>query len=330
MVFAELFNLIYNFKQLKIKYMNSIKDTQAKFMSGEINKPAYIKNMYEQHHAALFDYAGYIANTNVNKIEILDGCVIMTSRDRGIRIACAPGDFRIAPIETLNFFDYEKSESMMMENLVSDGDTFFDIGANIGWYSLNIAASRRATNVYCFEPIPKTFNSLEKNMELNGVLNVKAHNFGFSSQAGEFPFYYYPEGSGNASSANVTGRDDVECVKCKVRTLDDYTAETGAHVDFIKCDVEGAELLVFQGGMKTIIRDKPIVFSEILRKWSAKFNYNPNEIFELFRAQGYYAFFVKNNCLTEFFEMNDETVETNLFFLHSEKHVHQITRFSEK
>jgi FkbM family methyltransferase len=310
------------------QYMESIIETQIKFKSGELDKPTYIKNMYEMHHAKLYEYSEYIANTNVKKIEIEDNSVIVTSRDRGIKIACSQGDFRIAPIETLNFFDYEKSESMMMENLVSDGDTFFDIGANIGWYSLNIAASRRETKVYCFEPIPKTFNALNKNININGILNIVSHNFGFSSQAGAFPFYYYPEGSGNASSSNLTGREDVQCVQCKVRTLDDYTAETGAQVDFIKCDVEGAELLVFEGGIKTIMKDKPIVFSEILRKWSAKFNYNPNKIFELFKAQSYKAFTVKNNILIEFFEMNESTVETNFFFLHSEKHLNIIKRFS--
>jgi len=309
--------------------MKNINETLANYTNGVIDKPTFIKSMYQDHHVAFFDYAEYLTQTNIKKIEIEDGRVMMTSRDRGIRIACSPGDFRIAPIETLNFFDYEKVESNMMENLVSDGDTFFDIGANIGWYSINIAASRRATKVYCFEPIPKTYKSLSMNIELNSVSNVIAYNFGFSSHAGEFPFYYYPEGSGNASSANLTGRDDVESVQCKVRTLDDFTTETGTDVNFIKCDVEGAELLVFQGGIKTITRDKPIVFSEILRKWSEKFNYNPNDIFWFFKNQGYQAFIAKENYLTKFFEMDESTIETNFFFLHSEKHVNLIQRFEK-
>lgn len=309
--------------------MNSINETLAKYMDGVIDKSTFIKRMYADHHAALFEYAEYISQTNVKKIEIEDGRVVITSRDRGIRIACTPGDFRIAPIEMLNFLDYEKYESAMMENLVSDGDNYFDIGANIGWYSINIAAARRATNVYCFEPIPKTYGYLQKNIEINSIPNVQAHNFGFSSHAGEFQFFYYPEGSGNASSENVTGRTDVETVQCEVRTLDDYTSETGVRVDFIKCDVEGAELLVFQGGIKTIIRDKPIIFSEILRKWSAKFNYNPNDIFELFRQQGYRAFTVNENYLIEFVVMDESTVETNFFFLHSEKHIDAIRRYEK-
>ena len=308
--------------------MQSIKQTISNFATGITDKSTFIRTMYEEHHAALFDYAEYLSKTNIKKIEIEDGHVIVTTRDRGVRIACSPGDIRIAPIETLNFFDYEKADSDMIDNLVSEDDNFFDIGANIGWYSINIAVSRRAAKVYCFEPIPKTYGYLQRNLELNSVPNVLSHNFGFSNQAGEFTFYYYPGGSVNASSANVTGRDDVKTVQCRVRTLDDYTSETKVRVDFIKCDVEGAELLVFQGGSSTISRDKPIVFSEILRKWSAKFNYNPNEIFDYFRLQGYQAFTVKGRLLSKFSRMDEETVETNFFFLHLEKHKNIILRFA--
>ncbi|MEO5933114.1 MAG: hypothetical protein ABIQ08_06140, partial [Duganella sp.] len=84
--------------------MISIQTTLSQFQQGAIDKPSFIKTMYEQHHAVLFDYAAYIGQTNVRKIEIEDGKVVMTSRDRGIRIACTPGDYRVAPMETLNFF----------------------------------------------------------------------------------------------------------------------------------------------------------------------------------------------------------------------------------
>lgn len=310
--------------------MKNLKATLNEYVIGASDKSTFIENMYVDHHSVLFDYSQYIKNTNVKKIEIEDGRVVMTSRDRGVRIACDPGDFRIAPIETLNFFDYEKDESSMMENLVSDGDTVFDIGANIGWYSINIATSKRAVKVYCFEPIPKTFKSLLVNIELNAIANVYPHNFGFSSQAGEFPFYYYQSGSGNASAVNLTSRTDVECVQCKVFTIDEFIKTSEAKIDFIKCDVEGAELLVFRGGIETIKRDTPIVFSEILRKWSAKFNYDPNEIFMLFESMGYHAYTAKNNFLIKFDRMDESTIETNFFFLHREKHGNQIRRFVSK
>jgi FkbM family methyltransferase len=306
--------------------MITLNATQAQFQSGAIDKPTFIRTMFEEHHAALFDYAGYLAQTNVKKIEIDDNRVILTSRDRGVRIACSPTDFRIAPVETLNFFDYEKEESAMMENLVADGDNFFDIGANIGWYSINIAASRRRTRVYAFEPIPTTYAALSTNLGLNATANVTAHNFGLSNQAGEFTYYYYPEGSGNASAVNLTGRADISTAQCQVSTLDAFTAASGTRVDFIKCDVEGAELLVFQGGYETIRRDLPIVLSEILRKWSAKFNYHPNQIFELFRGLGYEVYTAEAGRLVQFGTMDEHTIPNNFFFLHPEKHAEQLRR----
>ena len=307
--------------------MISLSKTIAQYKQGSIDKQTFIQTMYDEHHSILFDYAKYLTQTNIKRIEIENWQVIMTSRDHGVRIACMERDFRIAPIETLNFLDYEKHESDMMENLISDGQNFFDIGANIWWYSINIAALRRLATVYCFEPIPKTYANLKQNIALNSVSNIIIYDFWFSDQAGEFTFYYYPEWSGNASSANVTGRTDVETVQCKLRTLDDYTAETKIRVDFIKCDVEGAELLVFKGAIDTIARDKPVIFSEILRKWSAKFNYNPNEIFDLLYAQWYQAFTVKNTYLSKFDKMDEDTIETNFFFLHSQKHQDIIMRF---
>jgi FkbM family methyltransferase len=306
--------------------MKKINDIRLAYQQEKIDKPSFIQEMYDQIHGVLFDYAQYLANTNIRKIEVEDGRVVITTRNRGIRLDCPQGDHRSAPIEVLNFLDYEKDELAMMERLIEADHNFFDIGANIGWYSINIGASRQAGggHVFCFEPIPKTFLQLQTNIQINSLQNITVCNFGFSNKCGDFTFYYYPEGSGNASSANVTGREDIEEVQCTVRTLDDYTAETGAHVDFIKCDVEGAELLVFQGGIETIKRDLPIVFSEILRKWSGKFGYNPNEIFNLFSSQGYKAFTVDGTRLREFGVMDEKTIETNFFFLHSVKHAQQI------
>jgi FkbM family methyltransferase len=301
---------------------------QSSFENGDIDKHSFIKLMYEEHHAKLFDYASFMSRTNIKKIDIEDGKVTMTSRDRGVKIICTVDDHRIAPIEILNFLDYETDESMMMERLIKDGDTFFDVGANIGWYSINIALSRRASKIFSFEPIPMTYSNLRRNMEINAVQNITAHNFGLSNQAGEFAFYYYPEGSGNASAKNLTERSDVEVVQCRVRTLDDFVAEKRLSVDFIKCDVEGAELMVFQGGLETIKRDLPIVFSEILRKWSSKFNYNPNEIFDFFRTFGYNPFTVKDGTLKLFNKMDETTIETNFFFLHSVKHAQMLRQNS--
>ncbi len=307
--------------------MSDIETTLRRFSRGEIDKPTFIRLMYDRHHAALFDYARHLARTNIRKIEIEDGRVIMTSRDRGVRIACPPGDHRSVPIEILNFLDYETDESAMIESLVADGDWFLDVGANIGWYAINIATARPTARVHAFEPIPKTFEQLQANVALNALPNIVTHNFGLYHEARELDFYYHPEGSGNASSANVSDRADAEVVRCEVRTLDDFIVASGARADFIKCDVEGGEFFVFEGGRKTIARDHPIVVAEILRKWSAKFRYDPNRIFELFHEYGYRCFTAQGPWLVDFGTMDESTVATNFFFLHGDKHQDAIRRY---
>jgi FkbM family methyltransferase len=308
--------------------MKKIVDTLSAYQNDQISKSDFIQEMYEMHHMGLFDYADHLKKTNVKKIEIEDGRVVMTSRDRGARMHCVPGDYRVAPLETLNFFDYEKRDSAVMDGLIEDDFVFFDIGANIGWYSINLALAHRFVQIHSFEPIPTTYKYLERNLKLNHLSNVITYNFGFSDRSGEFDFYFYNEGSGNASSANLSNREDVQVCKCQVRTLDEFTAEKNTKVDFIKCDVEGAEFLVYKGGLETIKRDQPIVFSEILRKWSAKFDYDPNEIFSLFSELGYQAFTAKDKGLQEFFQMDELTLDTNFFFLHKQKHSQQIKKFT--
>jgi FkbM family methyltransferase len=298
----------------------SILDTRNKFLTSKISKPEFIKMMYELHHFKLFEYVDYIKQTNIASIEISNDDLIMTSRDTGVKIICPLGDYRVAPIEALNFLDYETIDSAMIMQLVPSEGCVIDIGANIGWYSINIAKKYPLTKVHAFEPIPKTYSFFERNVKLNRLENITTQNFGLSNERKDITFYFYPEGGVNASSANLSDRSDTELITCHVERLDDYVKDNKLHVNFIKCDVEGAELFAFQGAKKTLQRDQPIVFAEMLRKWAAKFNYHPNEIIMLFSSFGYRCFYAYGKALKELSAIDDETLETNFFFLHSEKH----------
>lgn len=305
-----------------------MKDTQDQFLSGAFKKPEYITRMYELHHTHLFDYAKFMNATDIERIQITDGKVIMTSKKYGIHMLCPDGDQRVVPIESINFGSYEEEDSNMIMTLMPEKGVVFDIGANMGWYSLLSARKSNDLQIHAFEPIPKTYSFLDQNIKLNNFSNIFSHNFGFSDESKDLTFYFYSEGSGNASSKNLSGRQDVDLVTCYVEKLDDYVSKNQIKIDFIKCDVEGAELLVFKGAVNTIARDKPIIFTEILRKYSAKFNYNPNEIFDLLRNEGYSAFTVKGSTLLELVVMDESTIETNFFFLHTEKHANQISQYA--
>jgi FkbM family methyltransferase len=302
----------------------NILDTRTKYLNNQLSKPDYIKQMYQFHHSKLFEYAEFIKQTNISSIEIIDEKVIVTSRDQ-VKMICPKGDHRVAPIESLNFLDYETMESAMIMRLVEPADCVIDIGANMGWYSINIAKKYPDSKIYAFEPIPKTYHYLAENISLNNIQNIEACPFGLSNEKNDLTFYFYPEGGVNASIANVSEREDVELINCHVEKLDDFVDQKKIKIDFIKCDVEGAELFAFKGGIESIKRDKPIVFTEMLRKWSAKFNYHPNEIILMFSDLGYECFYCSEDKLVKIDTMTDDTVETNFFFLHSDKHALQIS-----
>lgn len=308
--------------------MTSLQEIRNQYLSGTLSKPDYIQSMYQLRHAQLFEYAKYLAQTDVEAIEIKDGEVIMTSRKYGIRMLCPEGDHRVAPIESLNFQNYEEKDASMILNLVPEQGIVLDVGANMGWYSLLIARQVKGCQIHAFEPIPRTYSFLTKNINLNRAECVTAHPFGLSNERKDLTFYFYPEGSGNASSANLSERSDAELVTCHVERLDDFANANQLHVDFIKCDVEGAELFAFQGAKETLQRDKPIVFTEMLRKWAAKFDYHPNEIITMFSSFGYRCFYAEGRALKELIEMTDDTVETNFFFLHESKHQRLINELS--
>ena len=180
----------------------------------------------------------------------------------------------------------------MIFSLINNSDTVFDIGGNIGWYSISLYKAKTNIHIHTFEPIPSTYESLINNIKINDA-KIRANNIGLSNKKQELTFYFYKEGLGGASARIMDkNRTNIEVV-CHVDTLDNYFQEQKLDaLDFIKCDVEGAELFMFQGGIKTIEKYKPIIFSEMLRKWAKKFNYHPNDIIHLLQNIGYNCYFV--------------------------------------
>lgn len=298
-------------------------ETKQNYQSKLLTKSQYIDKMFD-FHKILFDYSLILKDTSIEKIEIVDGGLIFTFNPQGIKIFSSQVDKRTVPFEMLNFDEYEKVDSDMILSLIEPDYHVFDIGANIGWYSLNIAKLYPNAKISSFEPVPSTFQGLQRNIEINNSQNIQIYNFGFSDEEKSLTFYLQADSSVSASASNITDSANAMEVVCNVRRLDDFVRELGCKIDFVKCDVEGAELFVYRGGLEAIRVNLPIIFTEMLRKWSAKFDYHPNEIIELLSEMGYRCFATKKDGLIEIPQMTDDTEETNFFFLHVEKHSKQI------
>ena len=303
-----------------------LREIQQQFKEGKLDKWQYIDAMYQQHQL-LFEYAGLMSSTNISSIYVEDGNVIMTFRDSGIKFLVNEGDKRLAPLDTLNFSTYEQDELQMQFALMQDGFSILDIGGNYVWYAMHVARKFPKAEIHSFEPIPFTFEQLNKNIALNQLSNIITHNIGLSDEAGSFDFYYDPKLSVNASLAKMSESDSLEKLICKVEQLDAFVQQHQLKVDFIKCDVEGAELLAFKGAAHTLQTQQPIIFTEMLRKWTTKFNYHPNEIIDFLKQFGYKCFVAHSGKLSTFEKVDETTVETNYFFLHQVKHRAIIQQF---
>ena len=307
--------------------MNILLSLKEKFKTGEITKGDYIDEMYK-YHTLLFDYIDLLSQSDIDLITIDQNRIICRFKKSGIKFICTKGDKRLAPIDSMNFGEYEPQELEMSLNLIKKEDVIFDVGANFGWYSMNIALKYPNCKLYAFEPIPNTYHNFYENIQLNNFENILPSNIGLSDEEGSFMFYYDDTLSVNASLTNVSDNKNIKNIECFVSTIDLFIEKQKIKkIDFIKCDVEGAEFLVFKGGFKTIKRDKPIIFSEILRKWSIKFNYHPNNLIAYLNELGYSCFVLRNNGLLNFDKVDENTVDTNYFFLHKEKHQAQIQQF---
>ena len=294
----------------------NLMELKKEFLKKKITKANYIKKIYHKYHDLLFQYSNLINKTDIQKIEITNSSVKMTSKKFGVKMFLPKQDHRSAPLECINFDNFEENELEVIMKLLPKKGNFIDIGANIGWHSLIIAKKFKKIKVYAFEPIKKTYNFLLQNIKLNSIKNVKPHNFGFFNENKKISFYTYKEGSVNASIQNLSQQKNFILEKSYVKIFDEFINQNKLKVDFIKCDVEGAELFVFLGAKKILLKDKPIVFCEMLRKWCKKFKYHPNEIILLFNKHGYECFkitnFIQKKILSLKNKKNEKGIKKNL------------------
>ena len=306
----------------------TIADLKAKFSAGIISKAEFIRESYEA-HKRLFDYVDAMHRTDVKEIRVTPTGVLFLVGDENIWLECPPGEARVAPIEILNFDCYEPSETRVMDLLSAGARTVLDVGANIGWHTIRFARRLPSAKIFAFEPLPTSFAYLQRNIALNNAgAGVAALNYGLSETNGSVHFFIAPKNGTNASLKNVAGSEDAQPVAGLTLTLDQWVHNYQVTPDFIKCDVEGAELLVFRGGRKTLMEHRPVVFTELLRKWSKAFDYTPNDVIAFFDEIGYSCFGVGDKAVRRVTSVTEETTETNYAFLHRNVHADLIAKLA--
>jgi FkbM family methyltransferase len=241
-----------------------------------------------------------------------------------IRMILDVNDIRTAPFTILAEGPYEGFQARILFNLGKDSIQFLDVGANMGYYSLGLARINPLLNVQAFEPQPKTHSVLSKNITSNELgKQITTHNIGLGSKQ-ETLTMFIPAftGSGGGSFADLHSEEGQSGeVVVLVKPLDEILP-IDLPIDLIKIDVEGFEYEMLQGSLKTLVKFKPTIVIELLRKWMKPFGKHPQDVIELLKPLGYETFAIGPNFLRCIDLIDDTTVETNFIFLHKDNSVH--------
>ena len=169
------------------------------------------------------------------------------------------------------------TEETIYTKMISEfeqGDVFFDVGANIGFYSCLF--SEKASKIYSFEPNKNAAKLLEKNIQQNNLENVELKQIALSNEKASKTIAKAP---GNSVLGTATVTDD-ENGEINAKKADDLLENQQIQLpDMIKIDVEGHEKQVLKGMEDLIQKASPIIYVEShskhteLEKILEKYNY---------------------------------------------------------
>jgi FkbM family methyltransferase len=159
---------------------------------------------------------------------------------------------------------FEPETTAVFKQLLARTEVLFDIGANIGFYTLLAKCWKPAVRVHAFEPEERAFALLTRSLTINGWHDVTAERIALSDFDG-MATLYVPDAETEAS-LNPTFRADAVERPCQVRTLDSYCRERKVvKIDLLVIDTESTEPRVLAGGRRIIERCRPDIICEVLK-----------------------------------------------------------------
>ncbi|MDF4002855.1 FkbM family methyltransferase [Luteibacter sp. PPL552] len=168
-------------------------------------------------------------------------------------VLCDNGDPALVA-HLLEAGELETGTRLLIQSIVKPGDTFVDVGANVGMHTVAAARVMQGRGrIVAFEAFPRTARLLSDTLWMNGLAELcTVHDAAVSSHSGE-QVLFLGRTSGHHSlfplGPGFEGKDD--SVVVRLVSLDE-AIEPGTRVDVLKIDVEGAELDVLDGARRLI------------------------------------------------------------------------------
>ena len=147
----------------------------------------------------------------------------------------------------------ERRELLMMRSLIRPGMVIAEVGANVGFYTLEMARSVGPHGrILAFEPDPLTFRLLQERIHDRAVKNVETYQLGLGDTSGRASLYCSAYNRSDNRLAPSHAESHVEVCEVDVCRLDQFLVGRNIHVDALKIDVQGNEDHVLRGAEATL------------------------------------------------------------------------------
>tara|TARA_B100001057_G_C22706527_1_gene893977 strand:- start:157 stop:951 length:795 start_codon:yes stop_codon:yes gene_type:complete len=191
-----------------------------------------------------------------------------------------------------------KIKKKLLNKYINNEGVIMDVGANIGHTSLFFSKILNK-KIHSFEPYLVNFEYLKKNTKK--IKNIHIHNFGLSNKEGELEFGFRPYSLNFENTGQITAivKHNEKLTKKRISEVfngDNWVKKNlpSTRISLIKIDVEGMEVLVLEGLLKTIKKYKPMLIIEYSPLYHNAYFYK--EVL----MKHYNFYYIKKNKLIEF------------------------------
>jgi len=202
---------------------------------------------------------------------------------------------------------YELVQTKEFAKSVKAGDTVFDIGANVGYYT--VLASKlvgKKGRVYAFEPDPRNLELLKRNLMINQCTNVDVIPFVVGESVGS-TYLRQDLSNPGESSVSENGRNSIFVNSISIDTF--VNQKKIKRIDVIKVDVEGAEVDVIKGGRETLGTQNVKVFIEANQKALSIFGYGIKDLISGLTIIGFKPAEIISESLKRKYKFNQKRLE---------------------